>query len=139
LVLLCVVISRQLAALASEHGTPTVGYERCIDVRRTSLELPVRLFYRGRYNRMHKAELIGVASLGLPSTQEIVESIFPDLKRVRIYRIDLCVDVLGLPPWFFAVNTQLPRHQNFALYRSREAGRFTCNSHASAKSFSMTA
>jgi len=124
LVLLSPLINRRLVRIALEHGAPAAGYERCIDLRSTGLKLPVRLYYRGRHNQVHKAEIIGVASLGLPRTQEIVEAIYPDLKKVRVYRIDLCVDVLGLSPWFFVINTQLSRRQNFALYRSRGAVSF---------------
>ncbi len=85
------------------------------------MSLPVRLYYRGRHNGINKAELIDVAKLGLPQTQRIVETIFPDLKQVRIYRIDLCLDVMGYSPWFFVTNTRVPKLQNFALYRSRGA------------------
>jgi len=124
LVLLSPTIRRRLAAVAIEKGLPTVGYERCLDLRHTSLDLPARLYYRGRYNGVHKIELIGVARLGLPRTAEIVEKIFPDLTRVTIYRIDLCVDILGIPPWYFVANTQFRGRQNFALYRSRGAVSF---------------
>jgi len=121
LVLLSPTISHKLGKLAREEGGPTAGYERCIDFRRTRLGLPARLFYRGRYNKIHKLEIIGVARLGLPYTQKLVERIFPNLLRVRIYRIDFCVDILGYSPWFFVTNLLLARHQNYALYRSRGA------------------
>jgi hypothetical protein len=124
LVLLSPTIRRRLAAVAIENGVPTVGYEKCVDIRDTSSALPARLYYRGRHNGIHKIELIGVARLGLPRTEEIVEKIFPDLTRVTIYRIDLCVDILGIPPWFFVANTQFRGRQNFALYRSRGAVSF---------------
>lgn len=124
LVLLCPLIRRPIETIALEHGSPTAGYERCVDLRKTSLELPVRLFLRGRYNRIHKAELIGVSHLGLPRTKEIVESIFPDLESVKMYRVDLCVDLMGHSPWFFVMNTRVPRRQNYALYRSRGAVSF---------------
>jgi hypothetical protein len=83
--------------------------------------LPARLFYLGRYSGIHKLDIIGVARLGLPRTLEIVEHIFPNLQRVRIYRVDLCTDLLGLSPWFFVTNLLLPHGQNYALYRSRGA------------------
>jgi hypothetical protein len=79
------------------------------------------LFFRGRHNGIHKLEIIGVARLGFPRTKEIVERIFPNRHRVRIYRIDLCVDRLGFLPWFFVTNLYVPRYQNYALFRSRGA------------------
>ena len=106
------------------NGGIITGYERCVDLRETALKLPVKLFYRGRHTQIHKLEFIEVARLGLPRTREIAESIFPNLERVGIYRIDLCIDLLGFSPWFFVSNVRLPRQQNFALYRSRGAVSF---------------
>ena len=124
LVLLSPTISHKLGKLVREEGVPTAGYERCLDFRRTRLGLPAKLFYRGRYNNIHKLEIISVARLGLPYTQNLVERIFPNLLRVRIYRIDFCVDVLGFSPWFFVTNLLLARQQNYALFRSRGAVSF---------------
>ena len=124
LVLLSPLIRRPFVEIAMEEGEPKWGYERCVDLRDTALKLPVKLFYRGRHTQIHKLEFIGVARLGLPRTREIAELIFPILERVRIYRIDLCVDLLGFSPWFFVTNVRLPRQQNFGLYRSRGAVSF---------------
>lgn len=121
LVLLCRLIKRNVETLALEDGSPGAGYERCIDLRGTKLKLPVKLFYRGHYNHINKIEVIGVAGLGLPLTQKILGTVVPDVNRLKIYRIDLCVDVLGLSPWFFVTNAQISRRQNYALYRSRGA------------------
>jgi hypothetical protein len=119
LTLLSPVISRAISGIAVEQGVPTVGYERCVDLRKSSIALPARLYFRGRHNGIHKVELIQVARLGLPRTYEIVREIFPYPQAVRIYRIDLCVDLLGVDPWFFVANTVVERRQNYALYRSR--------------------
>jgi len=124
LVLLSPLIRRPFVEIAMEEGEPKWGYERCVDLRDTALKLPVKLFYRGRHTQIHKLEFIGVARLGQPRTREIAELIFPILERVRIYRIDLCVDLLGFSPWFFVTNVRLPRQQNFQLYRSRGAVSF---------------
>ena len=124
LVLLCPVIRREIETLALQRGQQTSSYERCLDLRYTSLALPVRLYIGGRRNGHHKAEFIGVATLGLPRTTEIAELLFPDLRQVRIYRIDLCTDLLGIPPSFFLLNAVIPRRQNYALFRSRSGTSF---------------
>ena len=121
LTLLSSVISNRFAAIAREEGEPAGGYASCVDLRKTKCGLPARLSYRGRHNGIHKLDIIDVARQGLPRTQEIVESIFPELLRVRIYRVDLAVDLLGLSPWFFVTNARISRRQNYALYRSRGA------------------
>jgi hypothetical protein len=124
LVVLSPKLREGVAGVARREGTPGKGYERCLDLRETILKLPIRLYYRGKRNGIHKAEVIGVASLGLPRTQKILSAIFPDFARLKIYRIDLCADFLGVSPWFFVINARLPRSQNFALYRSRGAVSF---------------
>lgn len=117
-------IRRTVADIAVREGWPTTGYECCVDLRETELKLPVRLYYHGKRNGIHKAELIGVARLGLSLTRKILGELFSNLSELKIYRIDLCADVLGVSPWFFVANTRLPRSQNFALYRSRGAVSF---------------
>jgi len=121
LILLSPKINDLFADVALECGVPAAGYERRVDLRKTDMELPVMLFYRGRHNGHHKLEIIGIAGLGLPRTQEIVEQIFPNPQRVRIYRIDLCVDLLRYLVWFFVTNLYVSRRQNYRLYRSRGA------------------
>jgi hypothetical protein len=121
LILLSPEINERFAKVAREHGIPAAGYERRVDLRKTHAELPVMLFCGGRHNGWNKVEIIGVARLGFPRTQEIVERIFPNLQRVRIFRIDLCVDLLGFLVWFFVTSLYVPRRQNYRLYRSRGA------------------
>jgi hypothetical protein len=124
LVLLCPAVRRGIESLVLARGERSSSYERCLDLRDTSLALPVRLYVRGRHNGLHKAELIGVATLGLPRTTEIAKLLFQDLRQVRIYRIDLCTDLLGIPPSFFLLNAVIPRRQNYALFRSRSGTSF---------------
>jgi hypothetical protein len=124
LTLLSSVISNKFAAIAQEEGERAGGYASCVDLRKTKYGLPARLSYRGRHNGIHKLDIINVARQGFPRTQEIVESIFPEPQRVKIYRIDLAVDLLGFSPWFFVTNARISRRQNYALYRSRGAVSF---------------
>jgi hypothetical protein len=119
LILLSSTINHRVQELAVAKGWPTRGYERCLDLSETDFGLPARLYFRGRRNNVHKIELIGVAMLGRTRVQEIVEQIFPDSKRIRIYRIDLSVDIVGITPWFFVLNCTISRRQNYSLHRSR--------------------
>jgi hypothetical protein len=121
LVLLCPLLKRKVVTLLLKEGVHTAGYERFVDARKTKLKLPVKLFYRGLYNHINKIELIGVAELGLPLTLKILGTIVPNVNRLKIYRIDVCVDILGLSPWFFVTNALISHRQNYALYRSRGA------------------
>jgi hypothetical protein len=121
LTLLSKIINSRFAAVAGKEGQPAGGYASVVDLRKTKYELPARLFCKGRYSGIHKLEIIGVARLGLPRTQEIVECIFPNLHRVNVYRIDLAVDLPGFSPWFFVTNSRISHRQNYALYRSRGA------------------
>lgn len=114
-------INKKFSDIALENGRPTRGYERCVDLREQEPKLPARLYFNGRHTPVHKLELIGVARLGLPLTQQIVETVFPDLKRVTIYRIDCCVDLLGKNVWHFAESCHIPRVQNYRLFRNRGA------------------
>ena len=117
-------IHESLREVVLQKGRPGMGYHQVIDLRKTESGLPVRFHYAGRWTGVHKADLIDVARLGLPRTIEILEQIFPKLPRLRIYRIDLCVDLLGVSPDYFLVNCRIPRRQNIALFRSRGATSF---------------
>jgi hypothetical protein len=121
LTLLSSALSDRFSAVAREEGEPAGGYASCVDLRKTKYGLPARLSYKGRHNGVHKLDIIDVARQGFPRTQEIVESIFPEQRRIKIYRIDLAVDLLGLSPWFFVTNARISQRQNYALYRSRGA------------------
>lgn len=105
--------------LARVHGIPSGGFESVVDLRNTEAKLPVRLSYKGRRNGIHKLVIVGVASVGLPRTRRILKIIVPYLEDVTICRIDLCVDLLGIPVSFFVQNCHILGVQNFRLYRSR--------------------
>jgi len=107
--------------LAREEGEPRFGYRAFVDLRECEVDLPARLYCHGKYTGIHKLELVGTAFLGLPRAREVVESVFPHLSRVKISRIDLALDILGISAWKLAMNCRIPTVQNFRLFRSRAA------------------
>lgn len=117
-------IAKRLDRLALDQGRPGHGYRRYVDLRQTEVNLPVVLHHSGKHTGIHKVELVGVARLGLSKTNAILREIFPHIYSVKIFRIDLCVDILGRSVWDIAQNWYLPRVQNFRLYRTRTGDSF---------------
>ena len=117
-------IKREFEQLALNKGRHVSGYERFIDLRETECQLPVGIYCRGRHTGIHKLEVYDVAKLGLSATERILRGIVPSLDHARIYRIDACVDLLGLSPWDLGLTCHVPNVQNFRLYRSRGAVSF---------------
>lgn len=118
LIVLSSQISQRYRELMLRDGLPGRGYKRYLDLRKTEYRLPVKLHYSGVWDGIHKADLVDVARLGLPRTKEILREIFSNLHSLKIYRIDLCVDLLGVSPQYFLAKCRIPRRQNIALYRS---------------------
>jgi hypothetical protein len=105
--------------LAQTHGVRDSRYKRRLDLRRTKLQLPAIVFYRGRRTGVHKLEILGVARLGLSKTQEVIAAVFPGLAEPRIVRVDFCVDFSGEPVCALASSLYAPGAQNVATYKGR--------------------
>jgi len=116
-------IRKKFADLALEHGKPARGYKRMLRLREYKPDFPVCLYLHGLKTRtpIHKIEFETVRWLGLPRVAELVEAIFGTAERVRIYRLDACVDICGTGVPFFARNCRVPGAQSFALFRKRAA------------------
>src|SRR6185437_4173246 len=82
--------------LAREKGKRSGGYSHFIYVPKTEAGPGVRLYCDGRYGGVHKIQFENVAHLGLRMVQKIAEEILGDLRHVKIYRIDVCVDICGI-------------------------------------------
>lgn len=120
LVLLSDQIEKVFLELAREQGSARGGYGYVIDLRRTRYNfLPIVLYCDGRHNGKHKIEVAGVATLGLRKTKEILKIILGHLSAARIYRIDLCTDIMGLWVWDLAEVVLVSRSQNFKIYNNR--------------------
>jgi hypothetical protein len=119
LVLLSRSIRSKYLRLAREKGERKGGYSRVIDLRETPEKLPVLLYCGGIHNGIHKLQFVGVAHLGLSRVREIASQIFGDLRFVRIFRIDWCIDLWGISVLDFALYCRLTRAQNCKVVRSR--------------------
>jgi hypothetical protein len=117
-------IQESFLDLAREEGSARYGYERVINLRRTRYKLPVILYCNGRYNSIHKIEIVGVAQLGLRRTRKILKMILGHLSAARIYRIDLCADIPGIWVWDLAEMILVSRSQNFRIYSNRGGASF---------------
>jgi hypothetical protein len=114
-------ISGRYSRLAKEEGQTGFGYQYWIDLRTVEPAIPAILYYRGRHGGIHKLSIVGVARVGWRKTRRIILRIFGKLSRVRIYRIDLCADLLGKSVRHFLEQCHLSRTQNFRLFRERGA------------------
>jgi len=112
-------IEKVFLHLAREEGFARGGYGNVIDLRKSRHNLPIILHCDGRRNGMHKIEMVGVAHLGLRRTRKALKMILGDLSAARIYRIDLCTDILGISVWDLAKICSINRVQNYKIYRSR--------------------
>ncbi len=119
LVLLSQNLRPEYERIVKEKGHPKGKYSRCLDLRKTEFELPVRLFYGGSFNGTNKLELIRVASLGLCRAEQIVKDICGDLVDPKICRLDWAVDLLGKSPWDLAACCRVSGVQSSRFYRSR--------------------
>ena len=119
LVLLSAFVRNEFRTYAENSGKPRGGYLAHVDLLESDWKLPVQLFCNGRHNGIHKIEFTGVARLGKTRTLQIANRILGKLDRGRIYRIDLCVDLLGTSAWQLAMACRIPTVQNFKMFRSR--------------------
>jgi len=113
-----------LLKLAREKGKRAGGYSYFIDLAKTEAKLPVKLYCNGRYGGIHKIQFEDVPHLGLRRVREVAEEIFGDLRHVRIYRIDLCVDICGISLLDLALYARIARAQNCRVERSRSGVTF---------------
>jgi hypothetical protein len=119
LVLLSSSIKHKYRKLAEAMGEPKGGYSRLVDLRKTPEKLPALLYCGGVHNGVNKLQFVDVGYLGLSRVRRIVEKIFGNLKFVRLYRIDWCLDLWGLAALDVARYCRIARTQNCGIERSR--------------------
>jgi hypothetical protein len=112
-------VRKRFRVLARKKGSWRKGYLHVIDLRNTHHKLPVILHCDGCYNGIHKIEFVGVARLGLQQTQNILKMIVYRVSAVRIYRIDVCTDLLGIWVWDLAERVLVSRAQNYQIINNR--------------------
>ena len=117
-------VRRKFLFLARRDGWWEGKFQHVIDLRKTHYELPVILFCDGVYDGRHKIRFVGVAQLGLKQTIKILKRIVFDVSSVKIYRIDVCTDVLGLWVWDLADRVLVSHVQNFTIINNRGGATF---------------
>jgi hypothetical protein len=124
LILLATFIADEFLQLARERGVRKWGYRYVINLLETSFALPLILFCDGLRDGRHKVEVLGVARLGLLRTRRLLRKVLGHLSGARIYRIDLCTDILGVPVHDLADMFSISRVQNIKIFRKRGAWSF---------------
>jgi len=124
LILLAPSIAHEFLDLAREQGVRKWGYRYVIDLRETPFALPVILYCEGLRDGRHKLEVVSVARLGLRRTRKVLGKVLRRLSRARIYRIDVCTDILGVAVRDLADIFSISRVQNFKIFRKRGAWSF---------------
>jgi hypothetical protein len=109
--------------MADRKGKPKAGYSRFLDLR-PECQFPTFLYSGGFYNDINKLEFIDVAHLGLRRITEVAEEIFGAVRATRIFRIDWCVDLVGVPLLDLALYCRIPFAQNCSVERSRSGTTF---------------
>jgi hypothetical protein len=109
---------------ARERGEQKWGYGHVLDLRHTYYKLPITLYCDGRHDGRHKLEVIGVSRLGQSRTLKILKEVVGHLSNVRIYRIDFCVDLLGISVQDLAAACFVRQVQNYRIFRKRGAVSF---------------
>ena len=124
LTLLCPSVRKRFEKWALDDGKPKGGYAKVIDLNKSGKGLPVRLHWRGNHTGIHKIDFMSVAQLGLSRVTQITEEIFGDPQRVRIFRVDWCVDLLGIPVEDIGLHCRIASAQNCTFIRSRSGVTF---------------
>ena len=124
LILLVSFIADEFLQLARERGVQKWGYRYVLNLLETSFALPIILYCDGVHDGRHKLEVLGVARLGLHRTRRLLRKVLGHLSGARIYRIDLCTDILGVPVHDLADMFSVSRVQNLMIFRKRGAWSF---------------
>lgn len=119
LVVLGPVVRKHFVDYSKSRGFPTKNYEMKTDLRRSPWKLPAILYWNGRHDGRSKLELVHVSRLGLSFIQRVLVEVFGQLNRLKIIRIDSCVDLFGVSPWWFALNCHVPNAHKVTLYKGR--------------------
>ncbi len=124
LILLVSFIADEFLKLARKRGVRKWNYRYVINLLETSFALPIMLYCEGLVDGRHKVEVLGVARLGLHRTRRLLRRVLGHLSEARIYRVDLCTDILGVSVHDLADMFSISRVQNLIIFRKRGAWSF---------------
>jgi hypothetical protein len=110
-------INPDIAGIA-KNGPPKGGYKHYVDLRKTELKLPVKLFHLGyRGTPVTKLVFVRISRLSFRRVRKIVRSIVQYLP-VRIYRVDFALDIPGVSARELHQHCLIARVQKSATFNS---------------------
>jgi hypothetical protein len=95
--------------LARTEGKSHPHYEKVLDLRKYGLPASLHCFWRNSPTPMHMLQLLRVGHLGWQGCLYVLERVFVDLGAVWISRVDIAVDVFGVPLVFFRQHLRCQR------------------------------
>jgi hypothetical protein len=119
LILLSRTLSPRFHSLAVIKGEPSKAYRFVVDLSKTDTERRAILHSGGKFNGIHKLEFLHVAHLGLRYVDAVANEVFGNTERTEIFRIDFCVDILGVSIWQFAEAVLVENVQSNMTRRNR--------------------
>jgi hypothetical protein len=125
LVLITRNIKPSIEELIRNKNKPGGYYANSLDLSKTHLKLPVRIYLDGRYNHKSKIQIDGIAKLGLKGTKNILKRICDTgLWGLKINRIDLAVDLEDFDACELAECCRVRGAQKSVIYHSRTGDSF---------------
>jgi hypothetical protein len=113
-------VTGPVAKLAQEEGTTAHNYERFVDLSKTELRLPAHFYFLGRHGQpIHKIVILNSAKRTFRRVRSMLTQICGDLKQVRLYRLDVALDLVGCSASELSQHCIVSSAQRTALYRSR--------------------
>jgi hypothetical protein len=110
-------INPDIAEIA-RTGPPKGGYKHYVDLRKTDLQLPVKIFHLGyRGAPITKLVFVQISKLTFRRVRKIVDSVVQYLP-VRIYRVDFALDIPGVSAKELHQHCLIGRVQKSATFNS---------------------
>jgi hypothetical protein len=119
LILLSSRLAPHFRSLAANEGKPGKMYRSVVNLDNTDAKLPAILHCGGQLNGINKLDFVDVAYLGMTRVEAIANEVFGSSKKIKIYRIDFCIDVPGVTIWQFAEIVRVENAQSSASFRNR--------------------
>jgi hypothetical protein len=125
LILLPPLLNSETMEYVEANGRPSGHYPYHLDLSRTSIHLPVRVFCGGPRRAGIKVEVLGVRGLGHRATCDLVAKLCgTDFRSIQVWRVDWCIDLPGVSASEIATYCRVPNSQTVKFYHSRTGNSF---------------